>query len=194
MVAFEIARQLMRKGESVALLALLDSSLPPACQAEAGSCNAVVEQIDDQMVASILREEGALQISDEDLQRSSPQEQLTLAWKQARQTNLLPADTGFEQFKRIAYINCRNLLAVKQYQPAVYSGPMAFFRSSEVLELFAGQPNALTGGWERLCQAEITTHVVPGKHSEMVDEPYVRELARLLSLELSTQSQSVQIV
>ncbi|GCF07287.1 non-ribosomal peptide synthetase [Dictyobacter arantiisoli] len=190
-VAFEIAQQLTRQGESVSLLALFDSSLPPSCLLEPSARTPGIQLLDDRIVVNVLREEGVLSLSEEDVMRAEPQIQLIHAWEQARQTNLLPADIGFEQFRRLAYMNCRNLLAVKQYEPEVYPGRITFFRSSEVLQLQQSQPNALTGGWEQLCQQEIIAYVVPGKHSEMVDEPYVRELARFLTLSLGTQAQNL---
>ncbi|GLV53935.1 hypothetical protein KDH_07860 [Dictyobacter sp. S3.2.2.5] len=199
-VAFEIAQQLTRLGEHVALLALIDSSVPPSMLTEQPLPAAATSSINDQVVADVLREEGVLSLSAEDLARYEPGIQLEHAWNQARQANRIPADTGFEQFRRLAYINCRNLLAVKYYRPEVYPGGITFFRSSEVLEWSKGRlntegaasPLALTGGWERLSQREIIAHIVPGPHSEMVDEPYVQELARLLSSLLSTQSQGIK--
>jgi thioesterase domain-containing protein len=184
-VAFEIAQQLKRQGQAVTLLALLDSSVPPSFYQEEKPSH--LEQLDDASVAQLLVEESVVPIDQNIFISSSPQEQLTLIWEQAKDTGVIPHDTGFEQFRRLAYMNCRNLLAVKYYRPDVYSGKITFFRSEEGLRFLREraekeQKEQLpeTGGWEQLSSEPIDMYIVPGKHSEMVDEPNVQILAQAL--------------
>ena len=185
-VAFEIAQQLKRQGQTVALLALLDSGVPPSFLHEEKSRHRA--QLDDATIVQLLIE-GGIGTLDQDMGTlSTPQEQMELVWKQAKGAGIIPSDTGFEQFRRLAYMNCRNLLAVKYYKPVAYDGKMSFFRSEEGLNYLRERvkeeqlpaDTIATGGWEQLSQEPIDVYIVPGHHNDIVDEPNVQVLARSL--------------
>jgi hypothetical protein len=66
---------------------------------------------------------------------------------------------------------------VKAYHPDVYNGDLVILRSPEIYP----EPGL---GWESLVKGKIVTLDVSGDHKnrrEIMNEPYVRETARLLS-------------
>ncbi len=192
-IAFEIAQQLRQQGENVLLLALIDSSVPPSFWQENPQPKPD-EPLNDARVADLLQEEGFVTFTLED-----PHARLEEAWKRAKQMGRIPEDTSFTQFRRVAYINCGHLLAVKYYRPVVYNGPIVFFRSSEALSLETTQgvqrPDCSPGGgWEKLSTYTPNVYVIQSKHSEMVDEPYLQELALPLKQLLYQNSHSIYTI
>jgi thioesterase domain-containing protein len=83
-----------------------------------------------------------------------------------------------------------HLKALRDYQPAPCSLPIALFRASDqLLSHLALDP---TLGWSALAGTNISVRVVPGSHGSMTTEPLVRDLAGALSEELDLAQRVLQ--
>jgi thioesterase domain-containing protein len=186
-VAFEMAQQLHRQGQQVGLLVLFDSTVPLAYSGLSSSAESEAFErikVDDRLLARWMIDDGYI-MPGKDFDQLAPKEQLRYVWEQAKIAHLLPLDTDFEHFRRVALINARNMQAVKYYVPQIYPHPITLFRAQQSVQIpedaslspLARVQISPTGGWEQLTTAGVEVHIVSGTHSEMFDEPYVAELA-----------------
>ena len=179
-VAFEMAQQLSAAGETVALLALLDSAAPT------GSTEARDFSDLSQLLATVAREVG-LEVSAGELRRLTAEGQMShLAELAVRASLVTEKEAAVVYLRRRIAVYRGNMVAASRYVPRVYSGPITFFRAEGRLEAamegapgpeLAGDP---TGGWERYAAQEVSVCAVPGDHRTMMREPQVATLARLL--------------
>ena len=150
MVAYELACQLREQGEDVALLSILD--------AYALTRSRAIQQLRRPKnlirfifgVPSWLKDQ--LQI------RFQKEEKLEIPKEQ----------------KRVYQANLNSLL---QYHPRPYDGKVTLFRV-HTLSLFRSFDPEL--GWEELARKGVETHLIPGSHSSLLDDPYVENLAGIL--------------
>jgi amino acid adenylation domain-containing protein len=165
-VAFEMAQQLVDRGHQVALLALLDHRPPVAADAD--------ELFDDVAVMRrFLASVGELE--------SAPLEGLTgerrfeRFLELARQRDLLPAEVGEEQVRSYLEVYRANVEAVRRYSPRRYPGRVTLLRTR-----FDDPDGDTTLGWGSFAQAGVDVFEVPGTHHQMVSEPNVETVARVL--------------
>jgi thioesterase domain-containing protein len=162
-VAFEMAQQLQRQGESVDLLALIDSVAPQ-----------VMELSRQQDVVSVLDE----------LCRTGTEEQIEDAFAEARRDGFLPPEIGLKDFPRWLR-GCRvRIQAVRDYRPSPFAGRIVLFKTSAPehhKERTAGEEDVDPAlGWGGLAAAGLEMHPVAGEHQQVVSEPHVSALAALL--------------
>lgn len=177
LVAFEMARQFRGMGESVGLLALLDTGSPEFVRQMAGPG-------DDASLLGIIARELNLSVSDAELRPLALD--MKLEFLSARMK-----DTGFQwidsvQFlaRQLAIFKSRNQV-IQDYYPSPYEGPITFFRADqEYVEDATLRPEIArdpTRGFSRLTAHPIEIHIVPGKHHQIAHEPGVQALADSLS-------------
>jgi amino acid adenylation domain-containing protein len=70
-----------------------------------------------------------------------------------------------------------NFIAVKEYEPQIYSGDITLFLASDLTSDYD-----LRDGWRELVRGRIDAHEIPGNHLNIIKEPHVRELAEKLRL------------
>ena len=185
-IAFEMAQQLRRAGQEVALLALLD------CMPR--SVGKV--KVDDGALAFLFAREVAinskksLPVSFDALRSLSHDEQLAYLLKQLKLANVLPREMELSWFRQILRGVWARNEQLRQYEPQVYPGRITLFRGSEVDPEFIKAQNALdwreidardpTNGWSRFSAEPVEVHEVPGHHYTIVWEPHVRVLAERL--------------
>jgi thioesterase domain-containing protein len=166
LVALEMAQQLLAEGESLALLALLDTTPPtqPGSAAEQDS-----------------GQEYGLDLSFEELARLGPDEQLPYLWQHALQLGLIEpevplavAEQVLHELKRLFH---RHMVLASEYVARPYAGRVTLFRPSAAPVPVATPRDR---GWGRLA-ADVDVHFVPGQHHSMVKEPHVQTLALLLN-------------
>jgi thioesterase domain-containing protein len=171
LVAFEMARQFVAQGQSVGLLALLDSTLPlnPANPRYAEE-------------AELSAREYGLDITLEELDRLGPDEQLPYLWQHVQRLGLVEADTPLplvqqilDDLKRLFHAHIR---LANDYEARPYAGRIAVFRPSDSPVVGYGPRDR---GWGEWAEA-VDVHFVPGQHHTMVKEPHVQVLARQLQL------------
>jgi thioesterase domain-containing protein len=166
--AYEMAQQLQNQGESVELLALLDSTLP------FGPSNATYLKGIDQT-----GREFGLDFTLEELGSLGPDEQLPFLFQHIQQLGLVDEDVPLEMAKEIIEDLKRlfhaHVRLVGEYAIKPYAGRITLFRPTD--SPVAALP-PLDRGWSQL--AEVEVRFVPGGHHTMVKEPHVRTLAQEL--------------
>ncbi|WP_424102173.1 non-ribosomal peptide synthase/polyketide synthase [Moorena producens] len=177
MVAFEMAQQLSRKGEQIALVAILDA-YPPSIT----SLEPEPEPEDDAVLLVELLKE-YLELSLDQLQELEPDEQLIYVVEKAKHTNLVPEDFDLAQARHWLNIYKLNVQTLQNYKPHYYSGSIVLFRAEET-------DADLESTWNELVE-NLETYVVPGNHQNMVRPPHVKILAEKLQKSLE-QAQANQ--
>ena len=179
LVAFEMAQQLSRQGEQIALLALLDSysfSMTAQAQEPEDDLAQLVE-----LVVELLKEDSDLYL--EQMREFSYEEQLIYVIEQAKQKNLIPDDFDLAEAHSLLKVEKLNGQAANNYQPQYYPGSIVLFQASETDASFKST-------WNELVE-HIETYVVPGNHQNMVEPPHVQTLAQKLQKSLE-QAQTNQ--
>ncbi|HEY0603237.1 MAG TPA: amino acid adenylation domain-containing protein [Herpetosiphonaceae bacterium] len=173
-IAFEIAQQLRRQGQEIALLAILDAQAP-APQPSPD------EPIDDTLRLMALLDPD-LDVSLEDLRALTPDDQLAYLVDRARAAGKIPPDFGLAHAQALLRVYTANIAAWEAYRPQEYAGRITLFRAGEQAEDTAALP--LDGGWGAFAADGVDIHTIAGTHETMVQEPYVEELARQLQASL----------
>lgn len=167
-VAFEMAHQLEAAGQRVAMLALLDTEVPPFQRK--GDSPATRLRRWSRTLQVNLRYASRMRVPEFLIRKSSNfrmrskllvwsiRERLGLEIKPSR----LSAEEGF-------------LLAMRRYVPHPYQGNATLFRSGDGSDY---QDPKL--GWEGLIEGHLDIQQVSGDHDTILQEPHIGMLARLL--------------
>ncbi|WP_226889811.1 thioesterase domain-containing protein, partial [Nostoc sp. MG11] len=186
-VAFEIAWQLQKMGQEVALLALLDPGAPEI------DFDIDVEQQEIEMNdADWLNEIGlvlenfygtSLEISSEVLKSLSVEDQLNYFQERLQAANLLPADIGIRQLHGLLQVFKIQHQII--YQPKeVLLSPITCFTANEIHDEFQDNSESLDNlalKWDQFSTQPLNLYVVPGNHWTMLNEPYIQLLAEQLT-------------
>jgi amino acid adenylation domain-containing protein len=180
MVAFEMAQQLRAQGQTIGLLALLDTY--PSGYAKLFRNEATVR-------AALRRGLRRTKAHLANLGSLAPREKLSYLLKKAR---FAPIKIRTQIWRRVYkwYENLGrplprmlkdieefNSLAVRDYTPRVYDGEVTLFWASADLRTSLD----LVEGWRALAAGGIEVQEIPGSHLDIVKEPHVGELAKKLS-------------
>ena len=173
-VAFEMARQLRKQGEEVAVLVMIDSALP---QYVARLGDSVEEE---KLLSAFLYDLGAQSGKDlpdlsGQLQELSAEEQLAYLLEQAESNDILPPQAQLESLLNVFKSNLR---ALTSYAPARYDGRLQLFRAAE-----GGADSDAAMAWDSFAE-EVVTYSVPGNHYTLMTNTNVRALAALLKTHL----------
>jgi amino acid adenylation domain-containing protein len=186
-VALEMAQQLHRMGDEIALLALFDSSLPMYTD-EVTSDADLVQAFAFEMFASIGKQ---LALPDVELKGLVRDEQIQLIFEQARKHDLLPPDIGFPQIEQYLETYMLNQRALVMYRPSIYPGQIALFHA---LENIAEDGSDASTNWATPAAQSIVYYPIEGNHYTMLKPPYVQALAEQLRQLLHTvMSHSVRL-
>ncbi|HSF40925.1 MAG TPA: amino acid adenylation domain-containing protein [Thermoanaerobaculia bacterium] len=183
-VAFEMARQLTLAGEEVALLALLDTTVPPGNEAAEIDTAAVVAD----MVRHFAREQGRTVEIDADALRDLP-----LDDQLAQGLEILgseePLGPGFDipLLRGLALGWSARTTAAERYRASSYPGRITLLRASlvdpAVLRELPPERRQIfedpTLGWGTVA-GSVEVHAVPGGHLTILDAPHVETLAGIL--------------
>jgi amino acid adenylation domain-containing protein len=177
LVAWEMARQLRARGREVALLALIDPTIPG---------DRLLPADDLSLIAALGRDLIGLSGRDlhlaagglaGDLAGASTEDLLDRLSEQARQSGALPPEIDAAQVRRLFSVFKANSLAAGSYRPGALDGPLALFlpegsRGTETERV-----------WTALAGEGTRTVEVPGDHFSMLRPPQVSVLAdRLIQL------------
>lgn len=170
LVAYEMARRLAKAGESVPLVAILDT----------GVLARDSWQDDADLLSRFLGD--ALPVAADDLRdHGDLDEQLRYAIARAEEKGLLPVGFDPARARRLFEVRRSNKDAARRYEPGPYPGRLALVLSSdshrELVEVRGLEP---TLGWGRLAQGGVDIIPVPGRHDDMVRRPHVAVLAARL--------------
>ena len=191
-VAFEMAQQLMRAGEEVSLLFLLDTWSPSILR--------LLPELDkDALLLSIVAKEVAMrtgrtnfEVSVTELEAREGDAQLNFFLEQVRKGGLvtddIPDDIGRAYLRRLLTGIRTRGSAWRNYEADVYPGKITVIRCVEqepflynTLAEFGADVEDPTAGWRWLSDEPVEVHFVPGYHERMMMQPSVGEIAKVLT-------------
>ncbi len=187
-VAYEIAQQLHAQGQEVALVALLDTHNPEFARRRNNVLRMAEGPEEETPVASeetpefgegllnnlrLLKRWAILRYR---LARMDVQK-YKLFWRVRR---LMRAGQTLPQSLISPFLWKSHIDLVNKHQLKPYPGRVTLFRASETE---VGNPSGDGIGWAPLAQGGLDVHIIHGTHN-IVKEPYVAELARLLKLSI----------
>jgi thioesterase domain-containing protein len=181
-----MAQQLLRGGERVGVLALLDGVSPLEQQAVNERSDAVVLA---GFARDLARTSGVeLDLFHEEIKRLSESEGMRFVIDKLKDHKLIESDADPTYFSRfVRGIRLRSQ-SVRRYRPSIYPGVITLFRASQLERESAAawreagaDVNDLTRGWDKLSTHKVDVRLVTGYHSTMVNEPHVKHLAKELS-------------
>jgi thioesterase domain-containing protein/acyl carrier protein len=173
-VAFEMARQLEHRGETVALLALMDVSSPTTDERGVEADEAMLLKNFAEDIGRLYRHPS---FSAEELRGFDPERRLAHLYEQAREANIIPPDLTLTDVGRFFEVFKNNVRAMSVYRPEIVRARMVLFRSEE--QTGEGETGA-SSGWRQFAGSGLEVVPVPGDHYSMVRAPHVERLAEKL--------------
>ncbi len=171
-IAFEMAQQFHARGQSVALLALLDARIPSRDE------NLSDGDFEAMLLADVVRYFGLSPDFSESLALVPPDKLLARVLEQGKRTGLLPADIEESQARRLIELCKSDFRASRNYELYRYPGRITLFKASEDL---SGSRTDPTLGWSDWVDGGVDVQMVPGNHATMVYKPNVETLAAKLT-------------
>jgi amino acid adenylation domain-containing protein len=193
-IAFEMAQQLLRRGESIELLTVIDAPAPHmVAQRPAPECDEADWLL---QLAKILVEAGMADISvDVDTLRSmDPQERLSHFRDRMQAAGMLPEGEGIDQVRGLLNVFVANNKA--RYMPQdARPLPIVLLRASESHPDYdysgADTPGVpveqSTLGWEAFASSPVAVHMVPGNHITMMSDTCAPAMAAALAQHLEPE-------
>ncbi|MDY7229482.1 non-ribosomal peptide synthetase [Hyalangium rubrum] len=180
-IAFEMAQQLRKKGEEVAFLGILNTTIP----LEQPSTVEGPSFDDADWMASVASTAGRLYgvelaISAEALRPRSPEERRELLTRRLIETGLLPPGTSSQQVQ--GFVDVYKAAYQITYLPReTRPVPITLFQAQERHEEDGIVPSDFlddpSWGWKRYAARPVSIERVPGDHMTMMATPHVEQLA-----------------
>jgi thioesterase domain-containing protein len=174
LVALEMACQLERAGEAVAL-ALIDPTTPGAA---GGSAFPAGDELDDVSALLLLaRDLGGMggrriALAADDLAPLDPEARLDLVLARAEAAGALPPGAEPAQVRRLLRLFKTNVQAAFGYRAPVSKSPIDLWLAEQ-----GEERAARLAVWERVAAGRLTIHTAPGDHYSLLREPRVQTLA-----------------
>jgi thioesterase domain-containing protein len=184
LVAFEMACQLLRQGQQVALVALFDSITPYTARFRRENEQAM--QVANFAFHIGLSPAEFANVS-EQLLSLDEETQLQHLFKLAQRTRLFPKGFNLTQLHHLFKVFRSNNEAALAYQPRPCSAPLVLFRAAETMD---EELTDTSYGWSHLAEGPLEIEVVTGNHFTMLDEPHVSLLAEKLRLHIARATSS----
>jgi len=179
LVAFEMACQLQRQGQQVALVALFDSITPYTATFKQE--NEAAMQVANFAFQLGLPPAELANISEE-LLSLDEESQLKHLFKLAQRSGVFPNGFDLTQLHNLFKVYRSNNQAVLAYRPRPCSAPLVLFRAAETMD---DELTDTTYGWSDLAEGSLEIEEVRGNHFTMLDEPHVSLLAQKLRVHLA---------
>jgi amino acid adenylation domain-containing protein len=159
-VAFEIAQQLTRQGEEVALLTMFDTTAP-------GTENKLLS---DQEIKEILTRDLSLHAT------SDRNDAMRSMLERAKADSVVPPSFELPDVQRFLSLFSQHMKAAQNYAPDPWMGKIILFEARERLPKQVADASL---GWAMLSQS-VDRYVIPGNHYSMLRAPNVKSLAEQL--------------
>jgi len=187
LVAFEMAQQLLKSGDDVALLALLDTQAPISTN-QPSFCEGLkfLFTTASRYIWPFFFDYISL-LTSADKQQNNLESRTNNSWHsllgQAAIANFLPQESKQRilselTIRPIMRVFQANSQATVSYVPQVYPSKITLFRTSK-------QPNNFdpdqTLGWSNLTKSGVEVHTVPGNHLNMLRKPHVEILSEQIN-------------
>jgi thioesterase domain-containing protein/acyl carrier protein len=183
-VVYEMAQQLLRQGQEVALVAILDTTAPNH-QVKQDELNDTQWLINITKAMTIAAAKD-LEMDAERLSSLTPDEQLQYVLESLKMVDILPDNADASYLKQL--LQAFKADGNAEYVPQqVHLLPITLFRASEEFELSAsdaGQSEILqdsSWGWSAFSSEPVDIQFVPGSHITMITQPHVQVLAERLN-------------
>ncbi|NEO70941.1 MAG: hypothetical protein F6K52_15980 [Moorea sp. SIO3H5] len=189
-VAFEMAQQLQKQGQEVALLAILDT-IPPEPENKVlslGWNDATWMTYIGKFLGYLFGKE--LNLSYEILEQLTPDAQFNYLYEQLQQIKFLPPGAGINQLSGFVRVFKANIMC-SYFPQEIYPNQITLFRciehypekvmDRELYESLTSQDSSIPDwGWSQFSSRPVEIYEVPGDHISMVAEPHVQVLAQKL--------------
>ncbi len=176
MVAFEMAVQLSRQGDSVPFLCLIDTPGVGQMPTEMRSETEILAYLGATL-------SGSSKYSIESLEKIENPKRVTYFIQWVKEEGLLPDDIDEDDVRRFLEVFRKNMNAMIHYQPKSYVNHMLFYRAKERRGKY--DPMHPERGWIDYAEGGISIKIVPGNHITMMDAPNNVVLANEISKEIS---------
>ncbi|HEX5751715.1 MAG TPA: amino acid adenylation domain-containing protein, partial [Archangium sp.] len=175
-IAYEMTQQLLRQGEQVEVLMLIDSQVPNGRPAHVTNEEEALQRAFVGLVEEFVG--NGFKVPEERVKTLDREELLHVILEEARQANLALPDVGLEQVRALRDVFEANLRASWRYKATAYEGDqLTLLRAAQAAE---GQTE--DRGWAVLVPASgrLDIHEVPGTHFELLKQPHVQSVAERL--------------
>ncbi|MEM9684153.1 MAG: alpha/beta fold hydrolase, partial [Pseudomonadota bacterium] len=183
MIAYEMARQLRAAGDTVGMLALLDTYLPQARWRKFGSrWRRALEdpRLDDARRLDLRGVKLRLQVVGEVAATRARRIAFRTAWRFCERTmRVMP--------KRLQRPAAASYLALRTYDVPRFGGDAVYFRATP----YPWDGPEARSAWEERIAGNMKVVPVAGCHHEIMVEPHVRELGRKLDAELRAAQEAL---
>ena len=180
-VAYEMAVQLEREGETVAFLGLMDTLSPVLVETWPVTGDLELALVLAREMAARMRRPFTAPRAE--LEGLEPAEQVRLVGEALAAQGAAPPGFGAEALAEQCRENRARDVARAGHAPGRFSGTLTLFRATEVEDWFPGflapydDEERRTLAWSRYVSTPIEVHAVPGAHATLGSEPHVRVLA-----------------
>jgi thioesterase domain-containing protein len=167
-----MAQQLAKEGETIALLALIDTT-PPSKYLEAedqGNNTSMLTLFALDMSRLVGRDPGPLA---EQFSRAAAQDQWNMVQEALISYGVLTPKTAQAEMTALLDTFTRNFLAINNYCLQQSQQRVVYFRASE-------SPERFSKAWTTWAGGGIEYHSVPGDHFTMLKQPGVHTIAELV--------------
>ena len=185
LVAFEMAQQLQKAGEKIALLALLDSQAPVSTNKPSmwQTCKFLFTTASRYIWPFLLDYFSLTTLSENPKNKKYP-------LKFSQIVNLISNDSKQQIFRELALrpifpVFWANNQATLNYIPKIYPNRITLFKSNQQ----SLNNNDTTLGWSHLTTEKVDIIEIPGNHLTMLRKPHVKLLAEQLRQCLENLSQ-----
>lgn len=174
-VAFEIAQQLLKQGEQVAFVGIIDTPIPNKDREDRSAWDNAKWIIE--LTARIQHLLSAdLSITLDELTALDFEQQLHYFKSRLNQADLFPAEVGIDQLKSVLQL-FKAQSQVIYFPTDVVPSQLSLFRTDTVHKNLP--PEDQSWGWQTFGSVDI--YRVPGEHLTVLAEPYVQALAHQMS-------------
>ena len=181
--AYEAARRLREEGEEIALLAIVDGPAPDSLR-DPSSVDRV-QLFRNFARSTVTGDEAVLDALEAELRALPAEERLGgLSRWITRQGGQVRYDE-LELVGNVMAVFEATARAVRDYvDPPAIDAPVALFVASEGKAEDGAGPEARPARWRPFVRGEMSVHVIPGVHAQLVLEPSVQPLAAALRQEM----------
>jgi len=188
-IAYEMAVQLVQRGHAIGLLAIIDQR-KPGWRLSVGNALPVLHRFLAGMPGRI-RDELAGASSSDRLRRLG---RLLSSWSKTGFGDLPNALSVLDgrpgETEEILVIDA-NLRAMRDYKPVPLRVPITLFRAD--VQWLSHLALDSTLGWSDVAKSEVKVRTVSGNHTTITVEPWVRQLAKILSEELDAAEKAAPL-
>ena len=172
-VAFEMAQQLRLTGQRVGMLALLDSYADISRDGRSKDDLMLLKKFALDLGIALDR----LNLPLDSLRALGQDELLARLLEHASTAEIVDSTFGAQEFQSLFQVFKSNYRAIESYLPRTYPDRIQLFIAGDKA---ASAVEDQTNGWSKL-GAAVETHVIPGDHYTILQNPNVEKLAEALT-------------